>query len=275
MGGLEDDILFNWFEIEYFDAYLARGRPAVFRRGAGRHGSSRSTVSAMLASKHSTSPIRSPRCTSPETVQPTADGYRLDFEVKFLKSIITWRRNQTQRGVPSSSTGQPFQLEIGGERRRLHHHQPRRFHKRCAASGKSPLRPSTASRWSMSRTCTTSSTAGYSHRMPSDPSWNMPMTTGFHRLPPTCCWWGTDISIIRNIYGWNETNFIPPYMDDVDPWIGETATDNRYASVSGGDILPDMYIGRFPVRTPAEAQMMVDKTINYEQNPRKTVGIVN
>ncbi len=69
----------------------------------------------------------------------------------------------------------------------------------------------------------------------------------------------------KNIYAFNEPNYIPPYLDEVDPWIGETATDNRYVSVSGSDILPDLYIGRFPVRSTSEAQTMVDKTINYEQ----------
>jgi len=68
----------------------------------------------------------------------------------------------------------------------------------------------------------------------------------------------------RNYLGRNNKNFIPPYLDDVDPWIGETATDNRYVSVSGEDILPDMHIGRFPVRTAAETQVMVQKTVNYE-----------
>ena len=60
-------------------------------------------------------------------------------------------------------------------------------------------------------------------------------------------------------------NFIPPYLDEIDYTVGETATDNRYASVSGEDILPDLYIGRFPVRTPIEAATMVEKTINYVQ----------
>jgi hypothetical protein len=60
-------------------------------------------------------------------------------------------------------------------------------------------------------------------------------------------------------------NFIPPYLDEIDYTVGETATDNRYASVSGDDILPDLYIGRFPVSTPAEAAVMVEKTINYSQ----------
>ena len=43
--------------------------------------------------------------------------------------------------------------------------------------------------------------------------------------------------------------FIPPYLADVDPWAGETAADNRYVTVDGMDALPDMLIGRLPVKT--------------------------
>lgn len=71
----------------------------------------------------------------------------------------------------------------------------------------------------------------------------------------------------KNVYGFGEINYIPPYLADVDPWIGETAAENRYVSVSGGDILPDLHIGRLPARSAAEAQVMVDKIIRYEQDP--------
>jgi hypothetical protein len=66
--------------------------------------------------------------------------------------------------------------------------------------------------------------------------------------------------------GRGEPVWIPPYLADVDPWMGETAADNRFVTVSGGDILPDMHVGRLPCRTPAEATAMVAKIIGYEQN---------
>lgn len=71
----------------------------------------------------------------------------------------------------------------------------------------------------------------------------------------------------KNYMGTGEPNYIPPYLADVDPWIGETASDNRYVTVSGGDSLPDLYIGRLPVKTRAEAEALVSKIIHYEQNP--------
>ncbi|HOU11889.1 MAG TPA: C25 family cysteine peptidase [Anaerolineae bacterium] len=74
----------------------------------------------------------------------------------------------------------------------------------------------------------------------------------------------------KNYTGRGETIYIPPYLADIDPWLGETAADNRYVAVSGGDILPDMHLGRFPVKTAAETTAMVDKVLGYMQNPPVT-----
>jgi hypothetical protein len=59
-------------------------------------------------------------------------------------------------------------------------------------------------------------------------------------------------------------NFIPPYLELVDPELGETATDNRYAAVAGDDLLPDLNIGRFPAQSAADVTAMVEKTLAYE-----------
>lgn len=62
-------------------------------------------------------------------------------------------------------------------------------------------------------------------------------------------------------------NLIPPYLLSVDPYIGETAADNRYASVDGNaDFLPDVALGRIPARTAAEVTAVVDKILAYEKN---------
>jgi hypothetical protein len=63
------------------------------------------------------------------------------------------------------------------------------------------------------------------------------------------------------------TTFIPPYLADVDPWTSETAADNRYVTVDGDDALPDVLIGRLPVKTLAEAQTVVSKLVQYETQP--------
>ena len=60
--------------------------------------------------------------------------------------------------------------------------------------------------------------------------------------------------------------YIPPYLADVDPVAGETAADNRYATVDGGDDLPDFLLGRLPVNSPEELLAVVQKLVQYDQN---------
>ena len=58
--------------------------------------------------------------------------------------------------------------------------------------------------------------------------------------------------------------YIPPRLAYADPYVGEVDADNRYVCTSGGDIWPDMNLGRLPAVTSAEAQGMVQKALNYE-----------
>jgi len=68
----------------------------------------------------------------------------------------------------------------------------------------------------------------------------------------------------KNHSGHNPATLIPPYLDWVDPWWGETAADNLLVTIVGGDHLPDMLIGRLPVNTGAETATVVNKIIQYE-----------
>ncbi len=60
--------------------------------------------------------------------------------------------------------------------------------------------------------------------------------------------------------------FVPPYLDQVDPWLGETAADNQFVAVDGDDPLPDMIIGRLPANSVTEVDTMVGKIISYEMH---------
>jgi len=60
--------------------------------------------------------------------------------------------------------------------------------------------------------------------------------------------------------------YVPTYHAQSVPY-GETAMDQRFVEVSGDDIIPDMMIGRFAVDTLEEADIIVDKTIEYETKP--------
>ncbi|HNW60088.1 MAG TPA: C25 family cysteine peptidase [bacterium] len=73
-------------------------------------------------------------------------------------------------------------------------------------------------------------------------------------------------------------SFIPTLMVYTNSW-GMTSSDNALVSVSGSDILPDLYVGRFPVSDAESANTVVQKTLDYEQQPaidewRRNVGLV-
>ena len=68
-----------------------------------------------------------------------------------------------------------------------------------------------------------------------------------------------------------DANFIPLFYRTVHPHGVEaglkTGTDLYYATVDGDDLLPDIALGRLPASSEAEAGMMIDKVIAYEQTP--------
>ena len=60
-------------------------------------------------------------------------------------------------------------------------------------------------------------------------------------------------------------NLVPTYLVQT-YFVGETASDNWFVDFDD-DSLPDMAIGRLPVNSAAEAQIVVDKIVGYERNP--------
>jgi hypothetical protein len=68
----------------------------------------------------------------------------------------------------------------------------------------------------------------------------------------------------KNYLGLGNRNFMPAYLAET-PYM-ETASDNYYVCVSGDDNLPDLFIGRLPASTREEAQIMVNKIIDYENS---------
>jgi hypothetical protein len=76
---------------------------------------------------------------------------------------------------------------------------------------------------------------------------------------------GYDKAITHQTY-WRERCFVPTMMAWTAAW-GVSAADNRLVCLAGDDLLPDMAVGRFPVRTADETDVLVDKIIQYETNP--------
>ncbi|HAJ34487.1 MAG TPA: hypothetical protein DCL15_02170, partial [Chloroflexi bacterium] len=81
-------------------------------------------------------------------------------------------------------------------------------------------------------------------------------------------------------FGSDVSHPIPPYMADVDIYINETPCETCFAQLHGDDpvtgddpdnrnpknnvFIPDVWLGRFPVRNEAELTTMVAKIVGYE-----------
>lgn len=63
-----------------------------------------------------------------------------------------------------------------------------------------------------------------------------------------------------------DVELIPTYRREYSP-DGDMASDNYLACVDGEDPIPDIAIGRFPVKGPKELEWIVDKTVGYELDP--------
>jgi len=65
-------------------------------------------------------------------------------------------------------------------------------------------------------------------------------------------------------WGRGDKNILPSYLM-VTPYLGETASDNWFVCLDGeDDLLPDMFLGRFSVKTEEELTQAVNKIFSYE-----------
>ncbi len=65
-------------------------------------------------------------------------------------------------------------------------------------------------------------------------------------------------------------NYMPPFLNWVDPWQGEVDSANLLGTIVGSDPLADVMIGRMPVNSAQELTDIISKTISYEQAPPGT-----
>ncbi|MCR4439015.1 MAG: C25 family cysteine peptidase [candidate division KSB1 bacterium] len=59
-------------------------------------------------------------------------------------------------------------------------------------------------------------------------------------------------------------NLLPVFLRQTIKW-GAAASDHWYALVDGGDEVPDLFVGRLPVRHSQELAALVDKILSYER----------
>ncbi len=68
----------------------------------------------------------------------------------------------------------------------------------------------------------------------------------------------------------NNVNYIPPYLANVDFWLGETACEPCFAQLNGDnpldDSLVDLQIARLPVKSAAELEAYLAKLLPYEND---------
>jgi hypothetical protein len=91
------------------------------------------------------------------------------------------------------------------------------------------------------------------------------------RKPVAAILVGDGTSDPHNYTGRNNTNWVPPYLVAVDPWLGETACENCYGQLDGDgptdDPTIDLQVGRLPVKNETEAASLVAKLITYDAGP--------
>lgn len=264
-----DSVLTNWFEIDYYDTTFAESDALVF--DSDQPGTWEQRVDGFTTSDIElydvTTPLL-PRVITGGAISPTANGYQLAFEAtitdehRYLAQTAGQRKSPLEIVLDSPSSWKT--TTIGADYIIITH-----------ANFLTQVQPLAAYRASQNYRVQVvdvqdlydefnggifSPEAIKSFLAYAYANWIQP-------APKYVLLVGDGHFDFKNILGYGEPIYIPPYLDDVDPWMSETATDNRYVSVSGADILPDLYIGRFPARDAAEAQTMVEKTINYEQTP--------
>jgi hypothetical protein len=64
--------------------------------------------------------------------------------------------------------------------------------------------------------------------------------------------------------------YMPPYLAFADPWLGEVPVDVRYGDLND-DGLPDVAVGRLAANSLADANVIVDKIVNYDETFRAAV----
>ncbi len=96
-------------------------------------------------------------------------------------------------------------------------------------------------------------------------------TTSWQPAPRAVLLVGAGSARMRVAPGEPDPTFIPPYLVNGDPVRGEIACDTCYTRLVAGDVraqvLPDLPIGRFPVRSLADAQALVRKTVSHLTMP--------
>lgn len=70
----------------------------------------------------------------------------------------------------------------------------------------------------------------------------------------------------RDDFGSGSPQIVPPKLLPFSGF-GEAPSDNYFVAVAGGDVFPEMFVGRLPIRSAADATTIVNNIITYETAP--------
>ena len=65
---------------------------------------------------------------------------------------------------------------------------------------------------------------------------------------------------------WPDKQYVPTDLVFADRWQGQIPSDLTYSLLVGDDLVPDIAVGRIPAQSVADAAIMIDKIIRFEQN---------
>ena len=68
----------------------------------------------------------------------------------------------------------------------------------------------------------------------------------------------------KDNFGTGFRNLVPTHLVDTETELSQTASDNWFVTVAGDDPLPDLLIGRFALRMPFQVVAVVNKILGYE-----------
>jgi hypothetical protein len=262
-GASVDTVLFNWFEVDYGDTFVAETDTLAFNAVAtgevdfGIAGFSGSAVTVYDV----TDPLDPAPITNTQ-VEPGGTTFRLKF-----RDALQGRRDYValtpaQRKKPAGLTPDaPSSLKTAGNGADylLIAHA-------SLLNSVKPLADHRAAALTVRTVDVTDVYDEFSHGLFDPQAIKDFLAHAYANWQP----WPTYVLLVgdanldyKDNFKTGKKNLVPSHLIETAA-LGQTSSDIWFASVTGADPIPDLFIGRLPVKTPAEADAVISKIIAYE-----------
>ena len=265
-GAAVDQFLLDWIEIDYWDTYVAEDNSLTF--GAPASGAFQFEITGFTGSDialfNVTDPANVTSITGP-TVTGKSGGFKLRFgataqpDSRFL--ALTTDRFKTPALVEPERPSAWKSTENGADYIIITHDDFYTSALRLAdhrhAAG---LRVATVKVGDIYDE--------FNHGVFYPPAIRDFLSYTYHHWQPPAPTYvllvGDAVFDYKDHYKKNKINYVPAPIVYTEG-VGETPADNWFVTVSGSDIMPDMFIGRLSIETAAQANDIIDNIIQYEQ----------